>query len=158
MPQPIRAAPIDTPIGRLWVAATADGVVAIERGEDPLGLGVETAAGPAHRAGRQIAEYLAGERQAFTVPLDLAGVAPFDAAVYRAVMTIPHGATASYAEMALAIGTPRAARAVGNALARCRLSPIVPCHRVIHADGTLGGWGSETWVKRWLLDLEQDAR
>ena len=158
MPQLIRAAPVDTPIGRLWIAASEAGVVAIERGEEALRWAVEPASGLAHRAGRQVAEYFAGERHAFTVPLDLAGVAAFDADVYRAAMAIPHGTTASYGEVAMAVGAPRAARAVGNAMARCRLFPIVPCHRVIHADGTLGGWGSETWIKRWLLDFEQPAR
>jgi alkylated DNA nucleotide flippase Atl1 len=54
-------------------------------------------------------------------------------------------------------GYPRAARAAGNAMARCPFSPVVPCHRVIHADGSIGGWGADTWVKRWLLDLERGA-
>jgi O-6-methylguanine DNA methyltransferase len=52
-------------------------------------------------------------------------------------------------------GYARAARAAGNAMAHCRFSPVVPCHRVIHADGSIGGWGADTWVKRWLLDLER---
>jgi methylated-DNA-[protein]-cysteine S-methyltransferase len=52
-------------------------------------------------------------------------------------------------------GYPRAARAAGNAMARCPFSPVVPCHRVIRADGSIGGWGTDTWVKRWLLDHER---
>ena len=54
-------------------------------------------------------------------------------------------------------GYPRAARAAGNAMARCPFFPVVPCHRVINADGSIGGWGADTWVKRWLLDLEREA-
>ena len=54
-------------------------------------------------------------------------------------------------------GSPRAARAVGGAMARCPLFPVVPCHRVIHADGSIGGWGPDPWIKRWLLDLERGA-
>ena len=54
-------------------------------------------------------------------------------------------------------GYPRAARAAGNAMARCPFFPVVPCHRVIHANGSIGGWGGDIWVKRWLLDLERGA-
>jgi methylated-DNA-[protein]-cysteine S-methyltransferase len=81
-------------------------------------------------------------------------VAPFHVAVYRAAMAIPYGATAAYGDVAAEVGSPRAARAVGRAMAVCPLFPVVPCHRVIHADGSIGGWGPDLWVKRWLLRHE----
>ena len=146
-------APLDTPIGRLWVVRSPAGLVAIVRGDlPPPGTDVDEDACAPLLA--ELAAYFAGERRELTMPLDLAKVSAFDADVYRAAQTIPYGATASYGELALMAGHPGAARAVGGAMARCPFSPIVPCHRVIHADGSIGGWGSETWVKRWLLALE----
>jgi methylated-DNA-[protein]-cysteine S-methyltransferase len=153
---------VDSPIGRLWVVATDAGVLAAARADDPIGLlalldrpGVIPSATATGDARRQLAAYLAGRRRSFNLRLDLRGVAPFDAAVYRAALAIPYGATASYGDLAAAVGAPRAARAVGNAMARCRFSPFVPAHRVIRANGSIGGWGGDTWVKRWLLDLER---
>jgi methylated-DNA-[protein]-cysteine S-methyltransferase len=150
-------APLDTPSGRLWVTVSAAGLVAIERGDlPPGGATLDTrAVAPATQA---LAAYFAGDRRELDLTLDLAGSSSFDAAVYRAARTIPYGQTVSYGELAIMAGHPGAARAVGGSMARCPFSPVVPCHRVIHADGTIGGWGSETWVKRWLLDLESGAR
>jgi methylated-DNA-[protein]-cysteine S-methyltransferase len=146
-------ASLDTPIGRLWVTLSRLGLVAIERGDlPPTGAEVDEAALSA--ALGELRAYFAGELRGFGLDLDLAGVSAFDADVYRAAQTIPYGATVSYGELAMMAGHPGAARAVGGAMARCPFAPVVPCHRVIHADGGLGGWGSESWVKRWLLDLE----
>lgn len=146
-------APLDTPIGRLWTVVSPAGLVAISRGElpppaaalDPVALAATL---------DELRSYFAGERRELTMQLDLDGVAAFDAAVWRAARAIPYGATVSYGELAMLAGYPGAARAVGGAMARCPLLPVVPCHRVIHADGDIGGWGGELWVKRWLLDLE----
>jgi methylated-DNA-[protein]-cysteine S-methyltransferase len=102
-------------------------------------------------------EYFGGSPGSVRVPLDLRGLPPFDAASYRAAIEIPYGQTTSYGELAAAAGSPRAARAVGGAMSRCPLFPVVPCHRVIHADGSIAGWGPDLWVKRWLLDLEGRA-
>jgi methylated-DNA-[protein]-cysteine S-methyltransferase len=149
-------APLDTPIGRLWVVQSAAGVVAIVRDDlPPAGADVDEDVCAPFLA--ELAAYFGGERRVLTMPLDLTGVSPFDAEVYAAARSIPYGATASYGELALMAGHPGAARAVGGAMARCPFSPVVPCHRVIHADGSIGGWGSETWVKRWLLALEGGA-
>jgi methylated-DNA-[protein]-cysteine S-methyltransferase len=104
-----------------------------------------------------LAAYFAGRSRELDLPLDLTATRAFDADVYAAARAIPYGATVSYGELALLAGHPGAARAVGGAMARCPFSPVVPCHRVIHADGGIGGWGSETWVKRWLLELEGAA-
>jgi methylated-DNA-[protein]-cysteine S-methyltransferase len=155
---PISQAPFDSPIGRLWVAVSARGLVGISRGESPDSesdgpLGLAPAA-----LGAAIAEleaYFAGRLRTFSIPLDMEGAGPFDRAVWTAAQEIPYGETVSYGEMAAMAGFPRAARAAGNAMARCPFFPVVPCHRVIHADGSIGGWGADTWVKRWLLDLER---
>ena len=103
------------------------------------------------------AAYFDGAPRTFAPALDLRGAGPFDAAVWTAARQIPYGETVSYGELAAMAGYPRAARAAGNAMARCPFSPVVPCHRVIHADGSIGGWGADTWVKRWLLDHERGA-
>ena len=153
-------APFDSPIGRMWVAVSPRGLVGISRGEGPD----PEAAGPRvldpAAAGAAITEleaYFAGRLRTFSVPLDLEGAGPFDREVWTAAREIPYGETVSYGELAAMAGYPRAARAAGNAMARCPYFPIVPCHRVIYSDGSIGGWGADTWVKRWLLDLERGA-
>jgi len=156
-PHPLAHAPLDSPIGRLWVGVSEAGLVSVTRGDDPdPGSFVAPALDPelAAPAVNELSAYFAGELRALSLRLDLRGAAPFDAAVWMAAREIPYGETASYGELAAMAGRPGAARAVGNAMARCPLSPVVPCHRVIHADGSIGGWGRDTWVKRWLLDLE----
>jgi methylated-DNA-[protein]-cysteine S-methyltransferase len=150
---------MDSPIGRLWVAVSARGLVSITRGEDPDpdvgGRTLDPEAAAATRA--ELEAYFGGRLRTFTLTLDLQGAGAFDAAVWTAATQIPYGETVSYGELAAMAGYPRAARAAGNAMARCPFSPVVPCHRVIHADGSIGGWGADTWVKRWLLDLERGA-
>ncbi len=103
----------------------------------------------------ELETYFAGRLRAFSLPLDLRDAGAFDAAVWTAAGQIPYGETVSYGELAAMSGYPRAARAVGGSMSRCPLFPVVPCHRVIHADGSIRGWGSDPWIKRWLLDLEQ---
>jgi methylated-DNA-[protein]-cysteine S-methyltransferase len=145
---------LETPIGQLWVTVSSAGLVEIARGSAPPADAVLDPEATAEVIG-QLEAYFAGRLGTFTIPLDLADASPFDVQVWTAARTIPHGETASYGELALMAGHPGAARAVGGSMARCPVSPVVPCHRVIHADGSLGGWGSETWVKRWLLNLER---
>ena len=100
-----------------------------------------------HLAGgvKAIETFLAGRRSKPDVTLDLADRPAWDRRVLGAVAAIPWGQTASYAEVARRIGAPGAARAVGGALGRNPISFLVPCHRVIAADGTLGGWGGDRW-------------
>jgi methylated-DNA-[protein]-cysteine S-methyltransferase len=149
-------APLDTPIGRLWVSVSPRGLVSVDRGDGPPPGAArdDDAVAPVVA---ELGAYFAGELSELTAALDLEGVSPFDAEVYRAARAIPYGQTVSYGELALMAGHPGAARAVGGAMARCPFSPVVPCHRVIRADGSIGGWGADTWVKRWLLQLERGS-
>ena len=158
-------AAFDSPIGRFWLSASAEGLVLISRSETPERLLSGLAArrlvalpddGALAPALEWMRRYFDGLRPG-PPPLDLSAVSTFDAAVYRAAMAIPYGATAAYGDVAAAAGSPRAARAAGGAMARCALFPVVPCHRVMHADGSVGGWGPDLWVKRWLLAHEQRA-
>jgi methylated-DNA-[protein]-cysteine S-methyltransferase len=102
---------------------------------------------------RQLAEYFAGRRTVFDVPLAISG-SPFQRRVWRALQDIPYGETISYGELARRIGVPSASRAVGVANGHNPISVIVPCHRVIGADGSLTGYGGGLERKRVLLELE----
>jgi methylated-DNA-[protein]-cysteine S-methyltransferase len=106
------------------------------------------------RAEAELEEYFAGGRTEFTVPLRMASTSFFES-VWQAVATIPFGETRSYADVARAIGRPSACRAVGMANGRNPLPLIVPCHRVVGANGTLTGYGGGLDRKRWLLEHEQ---
>ena len=106
-------------------------------------------------AARQFDEYFAGERVSFDLPLDPVGT-PFQLAVWEVLRTIPFGETISYGEQARRLGDRRKARAVGAANGRNPLAIIVPCHRVIGADGSLVGFASGLDAKRWLLAHERD--
>ena len=102
----------------------------------------------------ELEAYFAGRLREFSHAPRPARAGAFDAAVWTATRQIPYGETASYGELALMAGYPGAARAAGGSMSRCPLFPVVPCHRVIHADGSIRGWGGDLWIKRWLLDLE----
>ncbi len=108
-------------------------------------------------AAAQLDEYFAGALRAFTVPLDWRHVHGFAADALRAVVDVPYGETAAYGEVAIMAGRPRAARAVGTACARSPWSIIVPAHRVVRADGSIGPYGSNPETKRFLIDLERRA-
>ncbi len=101
----------------------------------------------------ELAEYFAGTRQTFTLPLDLRGTT-FQMEVWEALLKIPFGQLRSYGDQATMIGRPDAQRAVGKANGDNRIAIVVPCHRVIKADGTLCGYGGGLWRKEWLLKLE----
>ena len=106
---------------------------------------------------RQLDEYFNGKRQKFSVPLLLVGT-EFQKNVWRQLQKISFGETASYGDVARAIGSPRAFRAVGNANNKNNIPIIIPCHRVIGSDGQLVGFGSGIWRKEWLLDHEKSFR
>lgn len=102
----------------------------------------------------QVAEYFAGSRRDFSVPLLTPGT-DFQQAVWQALGRIPYGTTRSYGQQAVALGRPGAVRAVASANGMNRLAILVPCHRVIGADGQLTGYAGGLWRKKWLLELEQ---
>ena len=105
------------------------------------------------KAKLQIKEYLAGKRRVFELPLHLNGSA-FQQTVLAAVLKIPYGETRSYKQIAEDVGRPKAARAVGTANRHCRISIIIPCHRVIRSDGTVAGFGEENNLRDYLLAME----
>lgn len=109
------------------------------------------------RVRAQLAEYFVGEREVFDLPMTLEGTA-FQREVWQALRGIPYGQTSSYGDLAARLGRPNAARAVGLANGRNPLSIIVPCHRLVGADGSLTGYGGGLARKRYLLDLERGAR
>lgn len=116
----------------------------------------DTAAGTTLRdAARQLDDYFAGVLHMFDVPLDWRLVHGFAAEALRAVIDIPYGETAAYGEVAILAGSPGAARAVGTACANTPWSIIVPVHRVVRADGSLGRYGNNPDAKRFLVSLEQ---
>lgn len=102
----------------------------------------------------QLAEYFDGERTRFDIDIDWSGVVGFRLRALQAICAIPFGETAGYGEIAIAAGTPRAARAVGTACATTPISVVIPAHRVVRADGSIGEYGGRPDVKRFLLDLE----
>ena len=104
--------------------------------------------------GDELAAYFAGRALTFATPVALSG-SPFQRAVWTELLSIPAGTTRSYAEVAAAIGRTAAVRAVGRANGDNRLCIIVPCHRVIGADGALTGYGGGLWRKQWLLEHER---
>jgi len=102
----------------------------------------------------QLDEYFAGQRQRFDLPLVIRGT-PFQEQVWRTLLEIPYGETWSYRDVATRIGQAGATRAVGTANGMNRIAIVVPCHRVVNADGKLGGYGGGVWRKQFLLDLER---
>ncbi|KJL43242.1 methylated-DNA--[protein]-cysteine S-methyltransferase [Microbacterium trichothecenolyticum] len=165
-----------SPIGDILIVTTGDGIVTLHPFDGPLHSEIErialqlravpvpdddtdaaapSAADAFESAVTQLDEYFDGDREEFDLPLDWRLVRGFTRAALEAVCDIPYGETASYGEVAIAAGTPRAARAVGTACATTPFSVVVPVHRVIRADGSLGEYGGRPEVKRLLIDLEQ---
>ena len=156
-----RYAVTDSPIGPLLLVAAPDGdglaglYVADEPGA-PSALGPDWEEDPAALAEplRQLEEWFAGQRREFDLELRPAGT-PFQLAVWEGLRLIPYGETWSYGDLARHVGKPGAARAVGRANGRNPISIVVPCHRVIGADGSLTGFGWGVDRKAWLLDHER---
>ena len=150
---------VDSPVGRLTLVATDDGLAAVLWENDRpdrvrLHIAAEDDAHPVLvEAERQLTEYFAGQRRSFDLKLDLAGTA-FQRQVWNALLTIPFGETRSYAQIAKQIGNPEAMRAVGAANGRNPVSIVAPCHRVIGATGKLTGFAGGLQTKAYLLALE----
>jgi methylated-DNA-[protein]-cysteine S-methyltransferase len=163
----IAIARLETSAGPMLAAFTAHGLAALERGDDVASFGERLShrypgAALSHEPSAQLAdelgEYLAGERRAFDIPIDLDDLAAFNRRALLAACEIPYGETMTYGDLATVIGHPGAARAVGNALSRSPISIVVPCHRVVRAADGLSGWGGSLSEKRRLLALERNHR
>ncbi|XVS68156.1 methylated-DNA--[protein]-cysteine S-methyltransferase [Actinosynnema sp. CA-299493] len=149
---------VDSPVGELTLVAR-DGVLAglylpEHRHRPALETFGERDASPFGEVVAQLAEYFAGERTVFDLPLSPAGT-PFQRTVWDALKEIPHGETVSYGELAARIGRPTASRAVGLANGKNPISVIVPCHRVVGSTGALTGYGGGVERKRVLLAFER---
>ena len=159
--------PISTPLGEMFAVASDAGLVLCEFHDRPMLptqlQRVEAICGgtPQHaphmildQTQRELDEYFAGKREMFGIPLMLDG-SPFQTSVWRELLRIPFGKTMSYDSIAMRLDRRGGARAVGRANGDNRIAIIVPCHRVIAADGSLSGYGGGKHRKRWLLDHEQ---
>jgi methylated-DNA-[protein]-cysteine S-methyltransferase len=152
---------LDTPVGALTLVGSDAGLRAVLWPTERTGrvvlpddLATVTDHPVLSRAATQLGEYFAGTRQSFDVPLDLHGTA-FQVKVWRALAEIAYGTSASYGEQAARLGDARKARAVGAANGRNPISIILPCHRVVGADGSLTGFAGGVDTKRWLLEHER---
>jgi O-6-methylguanine DNA methyltransferase len=179
--RPAAITTLASPWGPLHVAVTERGVAAVSwlgpmedvrawlvrrHGADPVDRGDLAYDDPRRRlldrTLRALEQWMAGEHEPFDLPLDLTGLSAWDTAVLDGVRRIPWGRTESYGGVARMIGRPGAARAVGGAVGRNPIGVIIPCHRVIAGDGTLGGYGGDAWgshrerqeLKRSLLRVE----
>jgi methylated-DNA-[protein]-cysteine S-methyltransferase len=156
------SAVLSTPLGPLYVRVDGDAVTAVQwvRDEEPDTSG---AAGALDSALAELREYFAGQRQSFDVPIDLSGLGSFQRQVLDATVAIPYGRTRAYGELAAELGRPELVRAVGSALKHNPIAVIVPCHRVVAADGSLTGYGGAPGAggrldtKRALLEIERGA-
>ena len=147
-----------SPIGQLLLAGSADAlqVIGFPHGDKArrADIGWERYDEPFKKTARQLNEYFAGERREFELELAPEGT-KFQVEVLEALRGIPYGETRTYRDIAVAVGRPKAVRAVGNANGRNPLPIVIPCHRVIGSDGSLTGFGGGIEVKHYLLDLEQ---
>jgi AraC family transcriptional regulator of adaptative response/methylated-DNA-[protein]-cysteine methyltransferase len=161
---------IETPLGAMLALADEEGLHLLEfvdrrglerelaRLRERLGCAVVPGNNPhLDRIREELKHYFAGAAVNFTVPLLRTG-SPFERRVWALLQAIPLGETRSYAQLAQQLGSPQAMRAVGRANGRNRLAVVVPCHRVIRADGSVCGYGGGVWRKQWLLQHERRIR
>ena len=155
---------VDSPVGPLFVAATDDGILRISYDAQPerqlerlarlAGPRVLRAPRRIDPVRRQLDEYFAGRREAFELDVDLRGAGTFNAQVLRELARVPYGETTTYGTLAARVGRPRAARAVGTVMNRNPIPIVLPCHRVVGADGSLTGYAGGLDRKQRLLRLE----
>jgi methylated-DNA-[protein]-cysteine S-methyltransferase len=163
--QPVRVTVFETCLGWTGIAVTDKGLAALalpkpDRSEVEARMrrehaGAEWVEPPVlKRYVSQITDYMSGERDAFDLPLDIPGSTSFQRDVWETLLRIPRGETRSYTWVAEQVGRPRAVRAVGQAVGANPIPLIVPCHRVLRSDGSLGGFGGGLELKQKLLELE----
>jgi methylated-DNA-[protein]-cysteine S-methyltransferase len=159
---------LSSPIGELGIFGTKRGVIGLsfhERGFKSLfqrvaaTLGVTPVqdGGPLKETVKELERYIAGKTDRVYTDIDLTGISPFRNRVFQVLQEIPYGTVRSYQWVAQQAGNPKASRAVGTACASNPVPILIPCHRVIAKDGSLGGFSSGLKVKKWLLDLEQKS-
>jgi methylated-DNA-[protein]-cysteine S-methyltransferase len=159
----------ESPLGIIWAAASERGLVAVQVGsnredfiESLRRLEFTDLVFDSPRASSfldEIAAYLKGRRQVFDLPIDWSVLTPFQQQVLRATCETPYGQVTTYGDLARRLGKPRAARAVGRAQATNPMPQVIPCHRVVGADGGLHGYGAGEGLstKAWLLRLESSS-
>ncbi|HEX7187332.1 MAG TPA: methylated-DNA--[protein]-cysteine S-methyltransferase [Actinomycetes bacterium] len=145
---------VDSPVGQLLLTSDGESLTRLLFAAAPDPDWSTEPCAVLDRAVAQLAEYFAGERTDFDLPLEPAGT-PFQLTVWQALRDIPYAETINYGQLALRVGNAKASRAVGLANGRNPISIVVPCHRVIGADGSLTGYGGGLDRKRTLLDLER---
>ncbi len=156
---------VSTPLGELVIVVSAHGVLAtafddgtdleLERLETSVGAVIGRRGRGLASVRREIDRYFRGTLRTFSTPIDLALTTPgFGRRVLEQTARIPFGHVMTYGDVADAAGVPRGGRAAGTALSRCPIELFVPCHRVVHASGTIGGYGRYEDRKRWLLRHE----
>lgn len=157
---------VDSPLGPLWIAVGPKGVLAIHYGAEPSAVDLARIVrtyGPgvlpdAHRAdpvARELDQYFAGKRRRFDVAVDLTPLTDFQRRLLSATARVPFGEVSTYAKVAAQAGNEKASRAAGQALGSNPIPIVVPCHRVLASDGTLGGYSGGLDAKRRLLALER---
>jgi methylated-DNA-[protein]-cysteine S-methyltransferase len=156
---------LDTPLGELAVFLTPRGLVRLSYGNEPMADTLDELSrvvsprilrSPRRtdRTRRELDAYFSGRLHEFTTPIDWSLTRGFTRGVLAATARVPYGETASYGEVAAEAGSPRAARAAGNALSSNPIPIVVPCHRIIHAGGGIGGYTGGLERKRFLLRVE----
>lgn len=157
---------VDSPVGPLWIALGPKGVATIHYGREPdelelrrlirlYGPGIVPDRRHAATLARQLDQYFEGRRRSFDLPVDLDGLGEFQRRVLAALTRVPYGKLTTYRVVAKKAGNERASRAAGQAVGSNPVPIVVPCHRVIASDGTLGGYGGGLENKRLLLALER---
>lgn len=143
----------DSPIGILEISGTEKGITGVHFVEKKIDPDPAIPL-PFKDCCKQLYEYFIGDRKEFALKLQLEGTS-FQKSVWNQLMKIPYGETVSYKDIATAIDNEKAVRAVGSANGKNDIAIIIPCHRVIAYDGTLGGYGGGLWKKEWLLNHEK---
>lgn len=157
---------VDSPVGPLWIAIGPRGVAGITFGDAPhegelrrlvrlYGPGIVPDRKTAMPLARELDQYFEGKRRDFDLPVDLEGLTAFHQRVLRVLRRIPYGAVLTYQRVAERAGNAKAPRAAGRAVGANPIPIVVPCHRVVASDGTLGGYGGGLPAKRTLLALER---
>ena len=144
---------MQSPVGALTVCSDGGAIIGIRFGN----LGDDEPDAVISEAIRQLGEYFDGKRKSFELPLKPCGT-PFQKSVWRALSDIPYGETRAYGDIAKSVGNEKACRAVGMANNKNPIAIVIPCHRVIGADGSLTGYAAGTDIKKFLLELENNNK